>query len=407
MTDERTSHLDAVLAQLWPAPLRAVVGRPPARDVRVAEFLVLPHRRRPRLLAPLDRRASSAAVRQQGRGRSGPVRFATGVTALALHAGLGTLARRNRVTVAAPAGSAGDGLVHHLAEVLDRPVLVAVALGPPRANRKPVLQVMDPAGRTVAFAKLAVDDLTDDLVQAEGAALADLADTPTRVVEVPRLLHRGSWRGRALLVQTALPVDGARTPLTPARLVAAVADVAGMGRQDGTPLASSEFWATLTDRIARLPAGHQATRLDHLVRRIGERAGGVALSSGAAHGDWAPWNMACRDDRLMVWDWERFRRAVPVGFDLLHHALQTDLVVRAAPAAQAAQATVREAAQRLRPLGVPARPALVTALLYGADLATRYVADRQEEAGAQFGQVGEWLLPALEGGLGLLEGDQR
>jgi hypothetical protein len=37
----------------------------------------------------------------------------------------------------------------------------------------------------------------------------------------------------------------------------------------------------------------------------------------------------------------------------------------------------------------------VTALLYLIDLATRYVTDRQAEAGARLGALGTWLLPAL------------
>jgi len=37
----------------------------------------------------------------------------------------------------------------------------------------------------------------------------------------------------------------------------------------------------------------------------------------------------------------------------------------------------------------------VVALLYLVDLATRYVADRQAEAGARLGVLGTWLLPVL------------
>jgi hypothetical protein len=115
--------------------------------------------------------------------------------------------------------------------------------------------------------------------------------------------------------------------------------------------------------------------------------------------------MASLENRLLVWDWERFRRDVPVGVDLLHHGLQTDVVARRLDPAESARRLVRESAELLRPLDVAPRAALVTALLYGADLATRYLADRQLEAGARLGNVGEWLLPALSGGLQLLEGE--
>jgi hypothetical protein len=37
----------------------------------------------------------------------------------------------------------------------------------------------------------------------------------------------------------------------------------------------------------------------------------------------------------------------------------------------------------------------LTALLYLIDLAARYVADRQADAGARLGVLGSWLLPVL------------
>jgi hypothetical protein len=117
--------------------------------------------------------------------------------------------------------------------------------------------------------------------------------------------------------------------------------------------------------------------------------------------------MAGLQDRLLVWDWERFRRGVPVGFDLLHHELQTDLVARRTEPAEAARRLVDDAAGLLAPLGVRGRAAALTAVLYGIDLATRYLADRQLEAGARLGDVGTWLLPAVSAGLRRLEEEPR
>ena len=36
------------------------------------------------------------------------------------------------------------------------------------------------------------------------------------------------------------------------------------------------------------------------------------------------------------------------------------------------------------------------ALLYLAELSTRYLSDRQAEAGARLGRPGAWLIPAIE-----------
>ncbi|MGR6967532.1 hypothetical protein ACU610_24045 [Geodermatophilus sp. URMC 61] len=407
MTDDRVALLGDVAATLWPAPHevsveRAARGRPTLGE----EFLLLPSRSRPRLLAPVGRRAAAAAVRQHGQGGPARVRLAASALALGLRVGLAPLVARDRLLVRTPASaSAGESLPAYLGEVLGCDLTVGMAITPPRANRKPVLQLLDPDGRTLAYAKLAVDDLTDALVRTEAAALDELAGADTRVVHVPGVLHLGTWRGRSLLVQSALPVESGRRPLTAARLVEAVGEVAAIGRRDGVPLARSAFRQELTARLHRLPPGGAAARLAEVVRRLDGGTGDVRLSVGAAHGDWTPWNTAAVADRLLVWDWERFRHGIPVGFDLLHHGLQTDLVPRGGDPATSARRMIAEAAGRLRPLGVPARAALVTALLYGVDLAVRYLTDRQQEAGARLGDVGAWLVPALSDGVSLLEGE--
>jgi hypothetical protein len=97
----------------------------------------------------------------------------------------------------------------------------------------------------------------------------------------------------------------------------------------------------------------------------------------------------------MVWDWERFDTGVPAGFDAVHLELQTDLVNRLADPRASAERCLATAAAVLAPLGLSARQAEVTAMTYLAELATRYLGDRQSEAGARLGDVGAWLLPAL------------
>jgi hypothetical protein len=404
MTDERARHLSDVAATLWPEPHVTVLG--PARTggaVAVAEFLVLPDLRRPRLLAPTGRRAAASVVRHHGEGRDRRSRLVATALAWGLRAGLGRLLRAQRLHVCAPAGTSGPTLLGHLSEVLGREVVMGLHLGPARANRKPVVQLLSPEGRTLAYAKVAVDDLTDELVRTEAAALAALADVSTGIVEVAELLHVGAWRGRALLVQSALPVWLPRRVATPERLVAAVSAIAAVGRREDVPLTRSVHWAQLEDRVAGLPPGTPQQTLRRLLQQLAGAAGDLTVTTGGSHGDFTPWNLAGLEDRLLVWDWERFRRDVPVGADLLHHGLQSDLVTRLDDPREAADRMIAGAPALLAPLGLSQRTAVITALLYGADLATRYLADRQQEVGARLGNVGDWLLPALEGGLGRLE----
>jgi hypothetical protein len=407
VTDDRLGHLMQVAPLLWPAPSTAAVGAAGgAPSARLDEFLLLPSARRPRLLVPTGRRASAAVVRHSGEGRGRRDRAVAAALALALRAGLGAVLR-TRLQVRTPGPASAASLADHLSSVLGRDVVTGMHLGPPRANRKPVLQVLTPAGGTLAYAKLGVDPLTDSLVRAEATALASLAAAPMHVVAVPELLHAGPWAGHDLLVQSALPVWSRRRPLTSDRLVAAASEIAGLGRVDGVAFATSAFRTDLAGRVAALPPGEAGDRLSGLLRRLDAVAGSVPLSLGGSHGDWAPWNMACLADRLLVWDWERFRPLVPVGFDLLHHRLQHDLVVRAQDPLGAACRLVDDAEGTLGPLGSTARSAQVTTALYLADLAARYLADNQLEAGARLGDATTYLLPALDRGIGRLEGEDR
>ena len=61
-------------------------------------------------------------------------------------------------------------------------MVVSLRIGPPRANRKPVLELLSPGGEVLGFAKVGVTGLTRELVRAEAAALdvlgAGRADPP-------------------------------------------------------------------------------------------------------------------------------------------------------------------------------------------------------------------------------------
>jgi hypothetical protein len=104
--------------------------------------------------------------------------------------------------------------------------------------------------------------------------------------------------------------------------------------------------------------------------------------------------MANLADALLVWDWERFAQGVPLGFDAVHYELQRR-IQSTDDATGAVEATVRRADELLVPFDVPSAARELTALLYLVDLATRYLTDRQAEAGARLGVLGTWLLPVL------------
>ncbi|MET0495205.1 MAG: hypothetical protein ABW000_18950 [Actinoplanes sp.] len=384
----RAQYLAEVLALLYPAPCDTTGG--PGEPI--AEYVVVPDARRPRLLVPnTSRKVAAAAVRRYAEPQSRGARLKRDAVVAALRTGASSVLLRDRIKITGPAAASIDG---HLRAELGRDLAVSIHIGPARANRKPVLQLISPDGETFGFGKLGTGPLTQRLVKAETNSLNVLGTVGLTKLTVPKVLHAGQWRGLQVLIQSALPVWLPRAPLTERRLTAAMLDIAGCcGFHTGT-LVGSAYWAELRGRLAGVSDRAEGAALASAAEMLAHHAGDRNLRYGAWHGDWAPWNMANLADALLVWDWERFATGVPVGFDALHHELQRRIQATD-DAAGAVEATVRKAGELLKPFGVDTQAHELTALLYLVDLAARYLTDRQAEAGARLGVLGTWLLPVL------------
>ncbi|MEV0715083.1 hypothetical protein [Asanoa sp. NPDC050611] len=393
----RAAYLREVLDLLYPPPCFTDGAPGDDTDGRVAgtpvaDYLVVPDVRRPRLLVPArSRRIAAAAVRRYAEPQGRIARLKRDAVVTALRSGASGILLRDRVRVYGPAAETIDG---YLRRVLGADVALSVHIGPARANRKPVLQLISRDGRTVGFGKLGTGPLTRRLVRAETAALNALTHAVVRDVTIPSVLHSGQWRGHQVLVQSALPVWQPRAPLAADRLAAAMRGVAVCCGTSKGWLSTSPYWSELRERLAAVADRPDGAALAAAARDLAARAGDTDLRYGAWHGDWSPWNMAPLAGSLLVWDWERFTLGVPLGFDALHYELQRRIQTDP-DAAAAVERTVTRAPVLLAPFEVPAAAAELTALLYLIDLAARYLADRQAEAGARLGVLGTWLLPVL------------
>ena len=371
----RAGYLRELVPLLWPAPATATVGRARHADAD-RSYLILPSLAAPRLLVPRrPRRSAGAALLGYGEQASRLRRAAVRSAAAALSAGAGDLLLPDRLEVAG-AGTVED----HLSRQLGLPVLVSLHLGPARANRKPVLQLLDGAGRAVGFAKVATTPLARELVHAEAAGLRRLAAAGTRHVTPPAVLHAGRWNGLEVLVQSPLPVRQPRRPSVE-RLAAAVAEIAAIDGVRTEPLGGGAYLAGLRDRVAALPVGDLREGLAGALDELADRSAAVPVDIGSWHGDWTPWNTAVVADTVLAWDWERFGAGVPVGFDALHYDLQPRALGRVDQAGIAAADLVYRARALLAPLGVAASSAPVVAVLYLVEILTRYVGDGQTRWG--------------------------
>ncbi|HEX5740010.1 MAG TPA: hypothetical protein VFY17_00470 [Pilimelia sp.] len=386
--DRRAAYLEEVLGVLYPGT-RAVRGGPPPT---VARYALVPHARRPVLMVPLaSRRVAAAAVRRYAEPGSRLARLKREAVVAALRTGADGLLLPDRFAVTGDRAHTVDG---YLRTVLGVDVHLGVHIGPARANRKPVLQLITAAGETLGYAKLGTGPLTRTLVRHEAAALTALADAPLHRLRVPRLLHHGEWNGHEVLVQSALPVWQPRAALGADRLAAAMRELAHAGPVTDSTLGASAYWRDLRARLAVLGGTADGATLAAAAETLAQHHREVPLRFGGWHGDWSPWNMAALTDAVLVWDWERYRAGVPLGFDAVHHELQRR-IAGTSDATSALTRTLGRLDALLEPFDVPPAARELTALLYLVDLAARYLADRQAEAGARLGVLGSWLLPVL------------
>ena len=364
----------------------------------VREFLLLPRGQRARVLVPAGRQVAAAAIRGYGRPAMPGAALAARVLPALLSAGLGTAGLGRRMVAGIPPGTVT--IESYLGGVLGEDLQVSLLLGAPRANRKPVLQLLTASGVTAGFAKLGDGPLARELVAAEHAALRRLGRAGLTRLQLPRILHYGKWAGRPVLILSALPAGPRRRRWPAGQLTGAMAELAAVTGLRYGPLAGSGYLGRLTARLATAGPGPDRAAVSAALAVITRRAGMTALAFGCWHGDWTPWNMSGTPAGLAVWDWERFATGVPAGFDALHFRLHAEVLGGRRPARPdaarvACAALVRGAPRALGPYGTPPAAARLTAVLYLAEITARYLADGQDQTGHPLGSPGRWLIPAL------------
>jgi hypothetical protein len=280
---------------------------------------VLPNAQSPRILVPAGNPvAASRAMLRFSAALSAPDTVKRlGVSALLR--GRAYAPFPDRITVEERAGSLRD----YLGDVFGEPVDLSLGLGTARANRKPVLQAFDADGRSLAFVKIGVTPVTEELVQAEAAGLRRLGEAELpQLFEVPRLLHLGRWEGRSVVAMTSLQTSFRQRPGRQFSVPVEAMDLLhGAFAESPRPLRELPLWQSMVETQSALRSAVPRERLGEALDVLGETDADRPLSVGAWHGDWTPWNMSRRRGRLQLWDWERFETGVPLGLDRCHYGV--------------------------------------------------------------------------------------
>lgn len=300
----------ATISSFWPGAEVSFGGDSRGAD---AAFHFMPNASRPRLLIPGDRRGAALAMQRFSAALSPKEMLGRCAAAALLRtAGPAAVARE---TIVVRGGQ--DSLQQHIAGLLGEPVTMAVTIGNARVNRKPVLQIFDAQGRTLAFAKVGDSVVAASDVRGEAARLAEIEGRLERF-EIPRVLSLTQWQGMVVMLITAVrtvPQDPRRFWRIP---LAAMDDFSLQLGHSTAPLAEVPSW----QRLRAAQDDFAGTRLPELMEQVEQAAAAAPeLVVGSWHGDWTGWNMAVRDDVVQLWDFERFESGVVQGMDAFHYAV--------------------------------------------------------------------------------------
>ncbi|MGI8576917.1 MAG: hypothetical protein ACR2KG_03165 [Nocardioidaceae bacterium] len=383
------ASLRDILAVLWPAPNRVDIGRAKVHPGEL-HYVAMPTARRATALVPLRPRRVTTAVLGAHVARSrDPRRLRRALLAGGAMLTANWLPGRLRISCPRGAGS----VVGHVSDALGESLVAGVHLGPPRANRKPILHLLTTAGRTIGFAKVGIDDATRDLVRRETAALRSLGGAGLQHLEIPALMHSCQWDDTEVLVLS--PLDTRQDHAVEAALLErAMVELSSVGGVSHENLMSSWYWFQLRRGLEGASAAG-GPEFQTALARLESVAAEIPVGFGSWHGDWTPWNMAASRQRLVLWDWERFGSGVPVGFDALNYQLHAEIRRDYRKPRAAVHDTVAKAPQLLRPFGVSAEAAPWVAAAFLLEIGSRYLRTGQEQAGARFGDLTTWITPAL------------
>jgi hypothetical protein len=359
--------------------LNSVVGdmRSPTRD-----WWVLPSAAAPNLLVPTSGKAGARALFQFNDSMTQRSRLKKAGAGIAIRARLGRSFLRDRLSIAEPASDSGRDLIEsELPRLLGVPrVDVAISIGRSlRPNIKPVLQIMGSDGRVLAFAKMAWNPLTFELVENEIETLSRLEGQVIRSFQVPRVLYRGEWNGLRLVLLS--PLSHAflrRWPVDALPSSAVLREIAGLGSNRRGPLIGGPYWEEVSRRALRV--AHQLGRDDRIEAAISElvaRVSTLEVIHCMSHGDFAPWNMQHTATSINVWDWERASQARPLGLDPLHFTFEVAYQKERRDPLAAIKIALDRSRDVLRELGVSQLAGEAISDVYVLERLTRLLEGRQ------------------------------
>jgi Phosphotransferase enzyme family len=272
-------------------------------------------------------------------------------------------------------------------------VRLAFYVGVPSPQQKVTAQVLSPAGKTLAYAKIATSSLARAAIEAEWRTLVRLSGSLRG--RVPEVLDWFSWQDSRVLLTTSGPERAGPRRLSGAH--SSFCEGLFLSSAEELVFGGSPMWTRMVETLPRLNAedlpGTLAALYEGALRRLGEELGPVSLPLSLAHRDFAPWNTRLGPEGLFVFDWERARQGVTPLYDMFHfRAIQAALFQRRKyrPDLRSLEPLLR----RLWPGGHGHLPSLY--LAYLVDMSLVYSEAQVAAPGVGERRVWRWFVEQIE-----------
>ncbi len=281
-------------------------------------FVLLPSRKAPRWLLPLDDVQRTLEALEMYQPYSAAARIFKRLLSGAIKVGWTGWARP-RLLIASAKPLPLESLVSDLTG--ERQPVFGLSLGTATRYRKLSIQVMRRNGGRLGYLKLPLTEAATSRVRHEADMLERLWPFPTLRPHIPKLLYAGEWGDGYILFQSCGPAG--RSPLTFGNLhkellrtlwscwrtekpgSQLVQEVAARWRQ-----AESMLDAEWQD-LGRMALAEANLKLD-----------GTQIRCGIMHGDFMPTNIRVEDGRAFLFDWESASWQGPILWDVFHFHVQ-------------------------------------------------------------------------------------
>jgi len=209
-------------------------------------------------------------------------------------------------------------------------IRLAYYVGVSSPEQKVTAQVLTPAGKPLAYAKMATSPLAQAAIEAEWRTLLRLSESESLRGKVPEVLGLFPWQGGRVLHITSGPERVGPRKLSGVH--SRFCESLFLSFAEENVFDESPMWTRMTETSLRLSTDLPETLValhDRALQRLGKELGPVPLPSSLAHRDFAPWNTRLGPDGLFVFDWERAEQGVVPLYDVFHfRAIQAALFER-------------------------------------------------------------------------------